>query len=265
MPEVADCTFTVMAQLAPEASVLAPDRAKVPGLVAVALAVAAPPQLLVVVVLVLTRPDGYVSVNAKPVIVAPVTLVNVIVMSVAVLAPSVVAAKLLVTCGLAICKVAAAAAVFVPPLVVSAPAGIVLPYAPPVGALTLTVIVQTLFAGMLPPTSLISVLPTARAAPAVSVNAPPQLFVTVVLNRVMLPGAPAPVFGKKSEKVTPVNAAAVGLASVIDKLETAFGATKPGVKDLLTDGAGVTVSDWMPAVLTPALLLDTAPAGMVLV
>ena len=125
--------------------------------------------------------------------------------------------------------------------------------------------VQTLVAEILPPTSLMPVLPIARAAPAASVRVPPQVLVTVVLNSVMLPGAPLAVFGKMSEKLTFVNAAAVGLVKVMDRLDTAFGATVPGVKDLLTAGAGVTVKVWLPAVFNPALVLDTAPAGIVLV
>lgn len=57
----------------------------------------------------------------------PLTLVKVIVMAVGVLAATVVAAKVLLTCGLAICNVAAACEVFEPPLVLSAPSGIVFP------------------------------------------------------------------------------------------------------------------------------------------
>lgn len=60
-------------------------------------------------------------------IATPLTLVNVIVMAVAVFAATVDVAKDLLTCGLAICNVAAACEVFAPPLVVSAPTGIVLP------------------------------------------------------------------------------------------------------------------------------------------
>lgn len=58
VPLVADCTFAVIVQLLPAASVVAPDRVNVPGLVAVALAVAVPPQVFVVVVLAFTRPNG---------------------------------------------------------------------------------------------------------------------------------------------------------------------------------------------------------------
>lgn len=119
--------MTVNVQLEPAATE-PPDNASVPGLVAVELAVAVPPQpVLVTVVLVLTSPVGYVSVNATAVMAAPVTLVKVIVIVVPVLAATVLDPKVLVACGLAICNVAAAAAVFAPPLVDSAPTAIVLP------------------------------------------------------------------------------------------------------------------------------------------
>ena len=65
--------------------------------------------------------------------VAPVTLVRVIRKMVAVLAATVssftpgAGPKVLSTCGLAICRVACAIAVFEPPLVVSAPTGMTLP------------------------------------------------------------------------------------------------------------------------------------------
>jgi hypothetical protein len=85
-------------------------------------------------------------------------------------------------------------------------------------------------------------LPKSSAAPAVSVNVPPQVFVVVASNKVILPGAPAPALGKKSLKVALVNAADVGFASVMVNVDTVFGATVLGIKDLLTDGAGVTVS-----------------------
>ena len=68
-----------------------------------------------------------------------------------------------------------------------------------------------------------------------------------------------------SLKLALVSAVAVGLVSVMLSVETALGATVLGTNDLLIDGAGVTVSVWLPAVLTPALLLETPLAGMVLV
>ena len=125
--------------------------------------------------------------------------------------------------------------------------------------------VQTLFAGIVPPVSLTLALPTASAAPALSVNVPPQLFVVVVLNSVMFPGAPPAVLGNVSVNVAAVIALAVGFDNVMVSVDDAFGATVPGVNDLLTDGGGVTVMLWLPAVLMPALLLVTAPTGMVLV
>lgn len=96
--------------------------------------------------------------------------------------------------------------------------------------------------GIVPPVNRIPLLPTARAPPTVSVSEPPQLFVVVVSNKVMLPGAPEPIFGKKSLKVALVNAADVGFVSVMVNVDTVLGATVLGMKDLLTDGAGVTVS-----------------------
>lgn len=57
-----------------------------------------------------------------------------------------------------------------------------------------------------------------------------------------MPGAPLPAFGKKSLNVALVNAADVGFVSVIVNVDTVFGATVLGMNDLLTDGAGVTVS-----------------------
>jgi hypothetical protein len=99
-----------------------------------------------------------------------------------------------------------------------------------------------LVAGIVPPVNLIPLLPIAKAASAVSVNEPPQLFVVVVSNKVMFPGAPEPIFGKKSLKIALVNAEVVGLVRVIVNVDTVFGATVLGMKDLLTDGAGVTVS-----------------------
>lgn len=50
--------MAVITQLAPAASVVAPDKTKVPGLVAKALATAVPPHVLVVVVLAFTSPVG---------------------------------------------------------------------------------------------------------------------------------------------------------------------------------------------------------------
>ena len=58
---------------------------------------------------------------------APVTLVNVMVISEFALAATVVGEKTLVSCGLAICNVAAPSAVLAPPLLVSPPTGIILP------------------------------------------------------------------------------------------------------------------------------------------
>jgi hypothetical protein len=112
---------------------------------------------------------------------------------------------------------------------------------------------------------LIPLLPVASAPPIVSVSMPPQLLVVVVSNKVILPGAPAPIFGKKSVNVALVNAEDVGFVSVIVNVDAALGATVLGIKDLLTDGAGVTVNVWLVGVFVPALLLDTAPAGIVLV
>lgn len=119
--------------------------------------------------------------------------------------------------------------------------------------------------GIVPPVNLTLSLPTASTAPADVVSVPPHVLVTVVSNNVILPGAPTAVVGKISLKPTPVIAVAVGLVSVIVSVETALGVTVLGTKDLLIDGAGVTVNDWLPAVFNPALLLDTAPAGIVLV
>lgn len=163
------------------------------------------------------------------------------VIAVAAPAATVVEAKLLPICGLAICSVPTAAAEFDPPLVESAPTGMLLAYAPPVGAFTLTVIVHTLLAGIVPPASLRLPLPMARAAPAPSVKVPPQVLVVVVLINVMLPGAPATVLGKVSVNVTAVIAVAVGLVRVILRLDVTFDATVPGVNDLLMAGGFVTV------------------------
>ena len=76
------------------------------------------------------------SLNASDVMVIPVTLVKVMVITVAIFAPTVVAANDFCTCGLAICSVALADAVLVPPLVNKLPTGITLPYEPPTDALT---------------------------------------------------------------------------------------------------------------------------------
>lgn len=140
-----------------------------------------------------------------------------------------------------------------------------MPYDPPADACTRTVIVHTFVAGIEPPVNLMPLLPDARAPPAVSVSVPPQLLVVVVSNKVMLPGAPAPVFGKKSVNVALFNAEDVGFVRVIVSVDTVLGATVLGIKDLLTDGAGVTVNVWLVDVFVPALLLDTAPAGIVFV
>ena len=129
----------------------------------------------------------------------------------------------------------------------------------------MTVIVQTLLAGIVPPVNLTLALPTARAAPALSVSAPPQLLAVTVSNSVMLPGAPAAVVGSVSVKVAAVMAVAVGLASVMVSDDLVLGATVAGVNDLLIVGGWVTVRLWAPDVLTPALLLVTTPAGIVLV
>lgn len=212
MPGVADCTLACTVQLAPAASV-PPVSTSVPGLVAAALAVAVPPQVLVTVVLALTKPTGYVSLNANAVIGEPVMLVKVTVIDTGVLTAVKAVENALLTCGLAICNVPTAAAVLAPPLVLSAPIGIALLYAPPAGAFTRTVMKQILFAGMLPPTNLMPTLPAANRAPVKSVNVPPQLLTTVASTKVMFPGAPAAVLGNTSANVTDVMALAVGFDS----------------------------------------------------
>ena len=121
---------------------------------------------------------------------------------------------------------------------------------------------QILFAGILPPTNLMPTLPAANAAPAESVNTPPQLLAVTVSNKVMLPGAPVAVVGNMSTNVTAVMVLAVGFDSCIDNDEAVLGATVPGVNDLAIDGGAVTVKVPLPAVLTPALLLVTALAGI---
>ena len=136
---------------------------------------------------------------------------------------------------------------------------------PPTGAFTCTVSVHTLAAGIVAPVNFTLSLPTAKAPPVEVVKAPPQVLVVTVSNKVILPGAPADVLGNMSTTAALVIAVVVGFVSVIVKVDTAFAATVPGVNDLLKAGACVTVSDWLPAVLAPALLLDTAPAAMVLV
>ena len=123
---------------------------------------------------------------------------------------------------------------------------------------------QILFAGIVPPTNFMPTLPTANAAPTESVNTPPQLLAVTVLNKVMLPGAPAAVLGNVSINVTPVIALAVGFDNWIDNDEAVLGATVPGVNDFAIDGGAVTVKMPLPAVLTPALLLLTALAGILL-
>jgi hypothetical protein len=84
----------------------------------------------------------------------------------------------------------------------------------------------------------------------------------VVLNRFIAPGE----VGKTSVKLTAVNADELKLVNVIVNVEAALGATVPGENALLTAGwvETVTVSVWLPTVLAPALVLVTAPAGMVL-
>jgi hypothetical protein len=75
-----------------------PVKVNVPGLVAVALAVGLPPQpVLVTVVVLFTKSEGYTSENASPVTATPLTLVNVIVIAVGVLAATVEVAKDLLT------------------------------------------------------------------------------------------------------------------------------------------------------------------------
>ena len=89
-------------------------------------------------------------------------------------------------------------------------------------------------------------------------------MVTTVLNKVIAPGDAA---GNVSVKLTAVKADALGLDKTIVSVDAALGATVPGEKPLLMAGCvgTVTVKVWLPTVLAPALVLVTAPAGMVLV
>ena len=96
-------------------------------------------------------------------------------------------------------------------------------------------------AGIVPPVNFMLSPPAASAAPVDVVSDPPQELLVTVSNRVMLPGAPAAAFGKISVTLTLLIAAVVGLVKVIVNVELVFGATVLGVKDLLTDGGGVTV------------------------
>ena len=140
-------------------------------------------------------------------------LVNVTVIDTGVLTAVKAVENALLTCGLATCKVPTAAAVLAPPLVLSAPIGMALLYAPPAVAFTLTVMKQILFAGMVPFANLMPALPAANGFPAKSVSVPPQLLTTVVSAKVMFPGAPAAVLGNISANVTDVMSLAVGFAS----------------------------------------------------
>ena len=98
-------------------------------------------------------------------------------------------------------------------------------------------------AAIVPPTNLMPVLPAARVAPAASVSVPPQPLVTTASNKIMLPGEPSAILGKMSVNVADVKASDVGFDKVIERVDEVFCATVLGAKDLLIDGAGLTVSD----------------------
>ncbi len=172
-PAVALVTFTVTVH-EPLAGTVAPDNAALVPLLA---AVTVPPTHVVApeADAVFTRPAGYVSVNAAPVIAVAFGLVSVIVITLTSFVPSDAGEKALATVrSVSTLKVALPAVVFEPALVVvSPPIGIVLANAPAADAVTFTVTVQEPEAGMVPPES--ATLPPLAAAvtvPPVHVVAP---------------------------------------------------------------------------------------------
>jgi hypothetical protein len=96
----------------------------------------------------------------------------------------------------------------------------------PAGAVTFTVIVQTLLADNVPPLSFIPRSPVFNMPFVSSVSDPPQVLVVVVFASVM-------PLGKVSVNVMPVTVSVVGLVNLIVITDVPPGAIAFGLNDLL--------------------------------
>ena len=248
VPAIALVTFTVTVQ-EPDAGIVPPESATlVPPLVAVT----APPAQLVAPVagVALTRPGGYVSVNAAPVIAVAFGLVNVTVSVEVPLMPIEVGLKALVTTGPFNTVSVAEAPAAVPVSVATAP--VLLRYAPAAALATLTVTVHEPLAGIVPLAS--ATLLRLLAA----VTAPPAHVVAPLAAAVFT--SPA---GYVSVNAALVIAVAFGLVSVMVRTLGALTPTVAGVKDFAAVAVASTVSVMFAApVLAPALVEVSPPIGI---
>src|SRR5258706_7868432 len=158
----------------------------------------------------LTRPAGYVSVNAAPVIAAAFALLSVMVSTEVPAMPIEAGANALATVG---CRrtVRVDDALGAVPALVVVTLPVLLRYAPAIALVTFTVTLHEPFAGTVPPASATLVpLLAAVTTPAPHVVAPPA---AAVLTRLA---------GELSVNAAPVTAAAVGLVRVIVRTEGAL-------------------------------------------
>jgi hypothetical protein len=249
-PEDALVTFTVIVQ-EPDAGIVPPESAT---LLAPLFAVTAPPAQLVAPAgaAVFTRPAGYVSVTAAPVIAVVFGFVSVIVSTEVPFTPTAVGAKALVTIGAESTVSVAVAALAVPVSVVTAP--VELRYEPADALVTLTVTVQPP-AGTVPPAS------ASELPPFAPVATPPGHVVAGDAEAVFT--RPAGYVSVKAAFVTDV---AFGLLSVIVSTLVPLRPIVDGVKDLAAVIAARTWSEPLAAdVFEPPLVVVNAPIARVFV
>ena len=225
-------TLTVMSQLLPAGIAPPVSASEVPLAAAVTVPLQPAPLSVPAGAAVLTRPAGYASVNAAPVIaVLAFGLVSVIFSTAVAPAAIVFGVNDFSAEGAnGTVKVALAAAAFEPALVARPPAAIVFVKLPPVLATTLTAIVQPPLAMLAPLASVILVSPGVAVTP----TQVPTLFAGF---------ATVTFAGSVSVKVpASVIAPAFGLPSVIVAWFGVFGAIGPALANaLLSVGAASTV------------------------
>ena len=201
----------------------------------------------------LTRPTGYVSVNAAPVIAAALPLESVIVSVEAPLTPIALGPKALATVGCVNTVSVAVAAAAEPALPVET-APVELRYAPAFALVTFTVTVHEPLAGTVAPES-------ATLAPLLAaVTEPPTQVVAPLALAVF-----ARFAGYASVNAAPVIAVAFGFVSVIVRTLASLVPMDAGAKALATVSPLSTVIDALAAaVLAPAFVVVRPPIAMVL-
>src|SRR5258706_550891 len=198
----------------------------------------------------LTRPAGYVSVNAAPVIAAAFALLSVMVSTEVPAMPIEAGANALAIVG---CRrtVSVEEALGAAPALVVVTLPVLFRYAPAVADVTFTVTLHEPFAGTVPPASATLVpLLAAVTTPAPHVVAPPAAAVLTTFA------------GYVSVNAAPVIAAAFALVSVMVRVELALGATSDGLKALEIAGCRRTFNVDEALAPVPALVVVIGPVEL---